>query len=312
MYWKEMQVIFRKYYGFLLVAIIMVMFFSKFNSVITDAKGESLKILVIKEDKIVTEILSNYASNIEFTYVSNQNEGINIMKNKSDIDAFVYYQEKNNALQVIINPISSKSKDIQFIFQNIKYSTDYKLTILNKESNAQEENERLRNIFNSFSFILTLVCFFIPYKMLADEKNTLTAIVLSPVKNSTILLAKIMSVCLLYSVGCFYFMISFDLSIKIIVILFLIGAILSLFGLLAGIFSNNKYITYLFYPLTGIIIMLPFVINKMIDYKNLIWTLNNSISAFLLIVLLEILIFVIFYIALNFVFKVKIRRDRVC
>jgi len=241
----------------------------------------------------------------------------NTKKYKKDLDAFVFYQEDKNSLQVIVNPLSSKSQDIKFIFQNLKNNTDYTLKTLNKKSDvvvdkSAVENEKLRNIFNSFSFILTIVCLFIPYKMLVDEKNTLTAIVFSPVKNNSILLSKIMYTCLLYLLGCLYSMFSFDLSINTVIVLFLLGPIYCVFGLLSGIFCKSKYISYLFYPLSTVLIILPMIINKMLDYKKIIDSLNNDIVVLLCTISIELLLFMVLYFGLNYVFKMKLRRNRIC
>jgi hypothetical protein len=312
MYWKDLTVGFKKYYGFLIVAVIMVMFLTKFNAVMGDDKSESMKILTMTNDNAANELLINAISDVELTHISTQNEGLSMINSSKNLDAFVLYQKENNLLTVIINPQSSKSQDLKFIFENLKTSTEYSLKVLDKQIIATVENEKLRNIFNSFSFILTLVCLFVPYKMLVDEKNTLTSIVFSPVKNSNILASKIMYTCVLYLIGCLYFMASFDLSIKIIAVLFLLGPIYCVFGLLPGIFCKSKYISYLFYPLSFVVMMLPMIIGKMLDYKNIIDSLNNNNVTLICTMLFELLLFVVLYYGLNYVFTLKLRRERIC
>lgn len=312
MYWKELNFGFLKYYGFLLMSIIMVMFLSKYNSVLVDVKSESINILTVGNDKKTNDLLSNTIPEASIVNVSDHNEGLTKINNSNDMVAYIFHENDNNSFQVILNPKSSKAVDVNGIFENLKNTTEYSLKVLNKELDSADENNNLRNIFNSFSFILTFVCLFVPHKMYTDEKNTLVAIVLSPIKNSTILPAKIISTCLIYFVGCLYFTYSFNLSINVFIVLFLLGPIYSVFGLLAGILSKNKYISYSFYPISALLILLPFFINRMLNYKKIIYALENNVITLLMTVSFQLIIFFILFLCLNNIFKVSLRRERIC
>ncbi len=311
MYWKELTYGFKRYGIYLVIAVFMAVFLSKFTVISVNIQNDVLKVMTVKNDMKANDFLKKLSDDIQITSISDIKKGLNQINSQKNMDVFVYFERNSKVLQIVINPKSSKSKDIDFLFRQFKTNTDYQLNILEKKEGTQSENERYKNIFNSFFFILTFVCVLIPYKMFVDESKTLKAIILSPVKNNSILTAKILSTSLIFSVACLYFLVSYDLSLNVILILFLVGLLYSLFGILFGIFSDRIVISFIFYPILIIITILPMILNNMLDYVSLINTLNNDMSKLLLILCFQILIFLILFYGLTVVFKLKLRSERI-
>lgn len=306
MYWKELTYGFKKYCTYLIITIFVAMFLNKFAVISIDTQKDSLNVITINSDKEANEFMKNFLTDVKISHVSSIDTGIADINGKTKADAFVYYIK--DTLQVIINPTSTKSQDIDFIFSQFKTNTDYSLNLMDENRETQSENDRLKNIFNSFSFVLTFLCILIPYKMFIDEKKTLKALLFSPIKNNSILSAKILTTSLLLAVACLFFLVAYDLSLNLISVLFLFGMLYILFGLLFGIFSDRKVISFVLYPVLILITLSSMIMNNKMDYVSLITILNEDIYKLLGV---QGLLFLAMFYSLTYVFKVKLRRDRI-
>lgn len=311
MYWKEMTYGFKKYHIYLIIAILMAMFLSKLNVLsLAPQDAGRLRILALSGDATAAAFLEKHFPEAEVMVATGYEEGMKLLNSKKDTDVLVYHQKKDDSLKVIINPISDKSNYLEYIFGMYRVETDYTLKVLEPKGNAVTEAERLRNIFNSFSFVLTFICLMMPYRMMADERKTLTALVFSPADNNAILWAKLLCTAFIYSVACLYFMVAFDLPASLISVVFLLGLIYSVLGMAAGIFSDYKVVSIMFYPLFLGMTILPMVINRVVDYPAVIRILNTDLWAMAVALLSQLVLLAIVCYSLGLLFKLKLRKER--
>jgi hypothetical protein len=148
--------------------------------------------------------------------------------------------------------------------------------------------------------------------MFIDEKKTMNALVFSPIKNYEIIIAKTVSTILLFCFATLFFHVSQELSLKETFLIFLIGLIYIPIGLLMGIFTDNKIVSAIFYPIMLISIVFPIALKNALEKITKVYDMAMSNNwSFIVDSFILIIIFLMMMLLVNYVFLLKLRRERV-
>ncbi|WP_368487947.1 ABC transporter permease [Clostridium sp. BJN0013] len=313
MLWKDIKFSIRKYYIYVLMPAIFIMFFTKFNAKVANTSPDVLKVAIISNDKMMSQYIENTQGAFKISYyVEDLANGYKIVENKNDVDAFVFYDEKSKIIKVVENKSTTNSKYVGSVLKQILNKTDFQIKYIGEYQPDINNMDKFKYLLNSFTFILTFVCILLPYKMFVDEKKTLSALILSPIKNYEIIFSKTICTILLFSIDALFFYVSQGISIKEIILLFLVGLIYISLGMFMGIFSDSKKVSVMFYPFMFIVMIFPSFLTK--PFNKLSNAFYNAIEnnwIFVLDMLILLIVFSIMILIVNYIFMLKLRRERI-
>jgi|GEM_PF-4427612 len=309
MFWKEYNFNFKKYCKYLIFIIIILTIVSKMtqsNEQISDSTD--LNVVLLKNDEIAKTFILDISDDIQINYVS-YIEGDNKFQNNEDV--FVNYNMNTNCLDVIINPDSSDTEVIGTIFQQSQNRSEFDLKVLENPNSKKDDtiNIYLKDQLNMLLAVISIAFILIAYNLFVSEKKVLPTIVYSPEKNNNIIHSKMLLLIFMNLVVCLYLFFANSIHYKLILIIFLIIQLYSLFGLIFGVMYNQKKFSGIFWFLVlGLNIGQLYYI-KSINLTNVINYLHKTFQ-FLLVIVIQIFILIVGYILLLKLLKYSFECER--
>jgi hypothetical protein len=233
--------------------------------------------------------------------VNSYEEGKHLVE-RGVVDAFVFIE--NDKITVLRNGRSMSSYYVRPIIEKMTNPPTVKIEYVGNEAVAD---------ISSVSMLFAFVCFGLPSLLFQDDKDTIKALIFSPVKNRTILLSKVGTSAFMFSLlGIFYLFFIDAMKLNLFLAIFAIGLLYIAVGTFLGIFSDNKYVSALTYPLMLFLVILPLISNPVTDMMN--ETLDACLFSSTIPVPQLIVLFLAFTILLLFdlhIFKIKIARMKI-
>jgi len=280
------------------IIIIPLIIFIMINSLHPQVEKPTVAVLGNFEPKIEKKI--NEMLNVE--KVDSVKEG-KYKVERSIVDAFVLIED--GKVTIFRNDNSIRSYYVKPAIEKVLNTSPIQIKYLDKENVKKED---IYFLFSLFIFI----AFALPALLFQDEKDVIDAILLSPVKNREIVLSKVKTTTIiLVLLNFFYLFYVGTLKLNLFFVIVAIGLIYVAIGTFFGIFYDNKYISFLIYPLMLFFVILPLFPNPLSGWIKEIIDLCIFSSKIPLLSIIKLFItFIILLLLSIFAFEIKIKMRR--
>lgn len=209
---------------------------------------------------------------------------------------------------ILILLSSSRVENSNEFKMDFKYGNTYKeynVTIIPTTVSKVESNVKM------YMLIVVFIAFCLPFKFFEYDKNTLEMILCSPIRNNNILYAKYLCIVCILLISTILYALKLQVNIYLMIILFLIGMLCISIGSIAGIFNDNKWVGYMVYLVSLLLMMIPTIFKKeyVIVLKSLNYILQDNkllLMSTLILVASNFILFLILVVLWN----KKLRRMR--
>jgi hypothetical protein len=268
----------------------------------TSLQPDVEKPIIALSGNLEAQIEGEIHETLKIERITSTEEGIHMVE-RSIVDAFVLVEDSR--ILIFRNDRSLKSYYVRPAIKKAVTTSPIQIEYIGNENSIKKE------LFSLF-FLFIFVGFGMPALLFQDDKDVINALLLSPVKNRTIVMSKLgTAVVLLVLLGFFYLLYIDTVKLNLFVVIVVIGLNCTALGTLFGIFYDNKYVSLLIYPIMLFFMILFLFPNPLSDW---ITEIMNSVFFSSKIPLVPVIILLLTFaglLLLTFVFfgmKIKMKR----
>lgn len=296
------------------IAVFVALIFTNFYS----------EIFLGREDKNVTSqneeitiggdeelgLLFKESENIKYENISNFENTKNYYLKNSNIDLF--FKKDNGKIKAYINPYSDKTEISTSFIDNLNYSDNYKIKVISDNKNKENKNDYdiLKISIMIFIISSTIITMILPYLTMSRDKDKISFIAASPVKDRDIVLSKYCLIIIFYILFCITLNMLIDFKFIYILVLSLIQLPIIAFSFISATLYKHKIISFIFISLGVLMLYLVLIICNFINLSDISEILiSNKILFYVLIIANACMALLMYYISV-YTLKLELRYQK--
>lgn len=275
MFWKQFSFDSRRYALLIIGIVVALMFLGRMaGSTPVQQDFHEFSLAVEEPDTQAQEFIRENLPGSEMVFLASFDDESPDFK---DTDAFVSTSGNDEAVRVVINPFSSNAEILELIINQLSITTEYRPVV--KDAPEHESSVHVQ----VFLILYAVAVMLIAYSSVLDEKNMLTALLCSPMRDSDIVIAKLCMVWFFALILCCFECFLYGTDLRVAVLLLLLGGVYGLIGILFGVLKGQKMATAIFWGILIVISMAQIAAGHVVNVDSLISMFGVSLIALIMV-----------------------------